>query len=351
MLRVIYECPKPTIARVQGDVYAGGMGLVAACDIAVAVDTAEYCLSEVRAGADPRDHQPLRDPRHGRARGASLLPHRRALRRGRGPAHRLRARGGGGRRTRRQGGRARAGAGERRPGSGEGLQEAAARRGGPRDHARAGRHDGARASPTSAPATKAAKACSPSWRSASLPGCCGGCIMDAWHNLVDTPQLLALAAALGWASGVRLYVAVLLTGAGRLHGLDRPAAGPAGAAAPGRAGGQRLHGASSNSSPTRFPLARFALGHGPHGDPHPGGRGAGGGRARAPTARRWRWLAALLGGGLAATSHAAKMTTRAAVNTSPEPFSNVARVAGRGRVGRLHAVAGGHASGGLRRRA
>jgi hypothetical protein len=36
------------------------------------------------------------------------------------------------------------------------------------------------------------------------------------------------------------------------------------------------------------------------------------------------WIAALLGGGLAATSHAAKMTTRAAVNTSPEPFSNIA---------------------------
>jgi hypothetical protein len=35
------------------------------------------------------------------------------------------------------------------------------------------------------------------------------------------------------------------------------------------------------------------------------------------------WIAALLGGGLAATSHAAKMTTRAAVNTSPEPFSNI----------------------------
>src|SRR6218665_317639 len=40
MLRVIHECPQPTLARVQGDVYAGGMGLVAACDIAVAVDTA-----------------------------------------------------------------------------------------------------------------------------------------------------------------------------------------------------------------------------------------------------------------------------------------------------------------------
>src|SRR6218665_3743905 len=46
MLRVIHECPQPTLARVQGDVYAGGMGLVAACDIAVAVDTAGFCLSE-----------------------------------------------------------------------------------------------------------------------------------------------------------------------------------------------------------------------------------------------------------------------------------------------------------------
>ena len=35
------------------------------------------------------------------------------------------------------------------------------------------------------------------------------------------------------------------------------------------------------------------------------------------------WVAALLGGTLAATSHATKMTTRAAVNTSPEPFSNI----------------------------
>lgn len=53
MLRVIYECPKPTIARVQGDVYAGGMGLVAACDMAVAADTAGFCLSEVKIGLIP----------------------------------------------------------------------------------------------------------------------------------------------------------------------------------------------------------------------------------------------------------------------------------------------------------
>lgn len=53
MLRVIYACPKPTVARVQGDVYAGGMGLVACCDMAVSVDTAGYCLSEVKLGLIP----------------------------------------------------------------------------------------------------------------------------------------------------------------------------------------------------------------------------------------------------------------------------------------------------------
>ena len=58
MLRVIFECPKPTIARVQGDVYAGGMGLVAACDMAVSVDTAGFCLSEVKLGLIPATISP-----------------------------------------------------------------------------------------------------------------------------------------------------------------------------------------------------------------------------------------------------------------------------------------------------
>jgi methylglutaconyl-CoA hydratase len=53
MLRVIYTCPKPTVARIQGDVYAGGMGLAATCDVAVAVDTAHFCLSEVKLGLIP----------------------------------------------------------------------------------------------------------------------------------------------------------------------------------------------------------------------------------------------------------------------------------------------------------
>lgn len=58
MLRVIYECPKPTVARVQGDAIAGGMGLVAACDMAVSVDTAHYCLSEVKLGLIPATISP-----------------------------------------------------------------------------------------------------------------------------------------------------------------------------------------------------------------------------------------------------------------------------------------------------
>jgi len=58
MLRAIFHCPKPTVAKVQGDVYAGGTGLVAACDIAVAVDTAHYCLSEVKLGLIPATISP-----------------------------------------------------------------------------------------------------------------------------------------------------------------------------------------------------------------------------------------------------------------------------------------------------
>ena len=58
MLRVIHTCPKPTVARIQGDVVAGGLGLVAVCDVAVAVDTAHFCLSEVRLGLIPATISP-----------------------------------------------------------------------------------------------------------------------------------------------------------------------------------------------------------------------------------------------------------------------------------------------------
>jgi methylglutaconyl-CoA hydratase len=58
MLKTIYECPKPTVAAIQGDVYAGGMGLVAVCDVAIAVKIANFCLSEVRLGLTPATISP-----------------------------------------------------------------------------------------------------------------------------------------------------------------------------------------------------------------------------------------------------------------------------------------------------
>lgn len=58
MLAAIYRCSKPVVAKVQGDCYAGGMGLVAACDIAVSVDSANYCLSEVKLGLIPATISP-----------------------------------------------------------------------------------------------------------------------------------------------------------------------------------------------------------------------------------------------------------------------------------------------------
>jgi len=53
MLRSIRDCPKPVVARVQGAAFGGAVGLVAACDMAVAVERATFCLSEVRLGIIP----------------------------------------------------------------------------------------------------------------------------------------------------------------------------------------------------------------------------------------------------------------------------------------------------------
>jgi methylglutaconyl-CoA hydratase len=58
MLRTIYLTPKPVIARVHGDAYAGGMGLVAACDVAVAASSVNFCLSETRLGLIPATISP-----------------------------------------------------------------------------------------------------------------------------------------------------------------------------------------------------------------------------------------------------------------------------------------------------
>jgi methylglutaconyl-CoA hydratase len=58
MLSAIYLCQKPVVAKVQGDCYAGGMGLVAACDVVVASDVVNFCLSEARLGLTPATISP-----------------------------------------------------------------------------------------------------------------------------------------------------------------------------------------------------------------------------------------------------------------------------------------------------
>ncbi len=53
MFRAIAQSPKPVLARVQGAAYGGGVGLVAACDIAVATFDAEFALTEAKLGLIP----------------------------------------------------------------------------------------------------------------------------------------------------------------------------------------------------------------------------------------------------------------------------------------------------------
>jgi methylglutaconyl-CoA hydratase len=58
MLRAIYLCPKPVVARVQGDCHGGGVGLAAACDIMAVAEGARFCLSEVKLGLIPATISP-----------------------------------------------------------------------------------------------------------------------------------------------------------------------------------------------------------------------------------------------------------------------------------------------------
>lgn len=58
MLATLNEMSKPTIARVQGAAYGGGVGLVACCDIAIATSRASFCLSEVKLGLLPSTISP-----------------------------------------------------------------------------------------------------------------------------------------------------------------------------------------------------------------------------------------------------------------------------------------------------
>ncbi len=142
---------------------------------------------------------------------------------------------------------------------------------------------------------------------------------------LDTSHLVALAAALGWASGLRLYAVVFITGAAGYLGWVPLPAGLQVLQQPVVLGASFLLFAVefvADKIPgvdtlwdavhtfIRIP-AGAALAYGAL-------NGAFG-----VDSHTWALLAALAGGTLAATSHAAKATTRAAANTSPEPFSNI----------------------------
>lgn len=138
---------------------------------------------------------------------------------------------------------------------------------------------------------------------------------------MDMPSLLALAAALGWASGFRLYIVVFLVGLlgatglvvlpGGLHVLEHPAMLFA-------SGGLLFVEFFADKIPgvdSLWDMLQSVL-------RVPAGAALAAGVFGADNATM-ATVAALMGGTLAATSQAAKTSTRALINTSPEPFSNV----------------------------
>lgn len=65
MLRKLDQLPCPTVARVNGHAFGGGVGLIACCDLAVALETAKFGLTEVRLGLAPATIAPFVIPRIG----------------------------------------------------------------------------------------------------------------------------------------------------------------------------------------------------------------------------------------------------------------------------------------------
>ena len=145
--------------------------------------------------------------------------------------------------------------------------------------------------------------------------------MADWFTTLGTPELLALAGALGWASGFRLYAVVFLVGmAGAAGWMDLPA------------GLQVLQHPVLLGTSGFMLFVEFFADKIPVVDSLwdmvnsvvriPAGAALAAGVFGADSGAL-ALAAALLGGTLAATSQAAKTTTRAAINSSPEPFSNL----------------------------
>src|SRR5262249_44326915 len=73
VMTAMWTAPKPVVARVNGPARAGGLGLMCACDISVAVDTATFAFSEVRVGVAPAVISVVTVPRLGPTRALELF--------------------------------------------------------------------------------------------------------------------------------------------------------------------------------------------------------------------------------------------------------------------------------------
>jgi methylglutaconyl-CoA hydratase len=73
LFETIDACPRPTIARINGAAYGGGVGLVAACDLAIAAESAIFAFSEVRLGIAPAVISPYVLRRIGEAQARALF--------------------------------------------------------------------------------------------------------------------------------------------------------------------------------------------------------------------------------------------------------------------------------------
>ena len=138
---------------------------------------------------------------------------------------------------------------------------------------------------------------------------------------LDTTQLIAIAAALGWASGLRLYAVIFCTGmAGFLGWVPLPEGlkilqNPVVLAASGLMLAVEFFADKVPGLDSLWDVLHTLI-------RVPAGAALAAGVFGGDSAT-WATVAALMGGTLAATAHTAKTTTRAAVNTSPEPFSNI----------------------------
>ena len=74
MLKHLYDIPALTVALVEGGAFGGGVGLAAACDMAIAVEGARFAFSEVKLGLGPRPSAPTSSRRSVRGRRGGCSP-------------------------------------------------------------------------------------------------------------------------------------------------------------------------------------------------------------------------------------------------------------------------------------